>query len=145
MADVIGRLGTAADGLSRAVAAAAAAQAWGAASPCEGWTAGDVIDHVNANYRRLAAGLGVEVDQTGDRAADWAAARDELLGGLSRDGALDTVVDTPAGQMPLGKFLAVFVTTDTLVHTWDIARAVQADEALDEELCRRSYERALPA
>jgi uncharacterized protein (TIGR03086 family) len=145
VADVIGRVRTAADGLTRSVAAGAAEDAWGAASPCEGWTAGDVIDHVTANYTRLAGALGVTVERTGDRAADWSSARDALLGSLERDGALDTVVDTPAGEMPLGKFLAAFLTTDTLVHSWDIARAVHADESLAAELCLRSFERALPA
>ncbi len=45
--------------------------------------------------------------------------------------ALDLGADVPAeipGLLPA-------LTTDVLVHTWDLARAVGADETLDTELC----------
>jgi uncharacterized protein (TIGR03086 family) len=142
---VLDRLQLAATGFTRSVEAAAAKRAWDAPSPCEGWNAGDVVDHLVGNFANLARRCGVDVDLTGDRTADWAAARDALLKAAAQPGALDAVFDGPGGEMPLGKTLAVFVTTDTLVHTWDLAHAVGGDESLDEELCRRSYERALPA
>jgi uncharacterized protein (TIGR03086 family) len=145
MADVVDRLRTAADGLTRAIEAAESKAAWNADSPCEGWNAGDVADHIIDNYVRVADTLGSDLTRTGDRPWDWAAARDTVLRGAARNGALDTVVDGPGGQMPLGRLLAVYLEVDTLLHTWDIARAVGADESLDEELCRRSYERFLPA
>jgi uncharacterized protein (TIGR03086 family) len=31
------------------------------------------------------------------------------------------------------------LTTDVLVHTWDLARAARQPVALDEELCARAY------
>jgi uncharacterized protein (TIGR03086 family) len=34
------------------------------------------------------------------------------------------------------------LTTDVLVHTWDLARAVGQTAALDDELCVRAYEAA---
>ena len=142
---VLARLRAAADGLTRAIEAADDKSAWDATSPCEGWTAGDVADHIIGNYTSVAAALGVDVPKTGDRRRDWAAARDAALEAASQEGALDTIVDSPTGPTPLGRQLAVFVQVDTLVHTWDIARAVGADETLDEDLCRRSYERFLPA
>ena len=82
---------------------------------------------------------------TGRRSEDWGTARDAVLAAASEPGALDTVVTGPDGPTPLGRFLAVYMEVDTLVHTWDIARAVGADESLDEGLCRRCYERFLPA
>jgi uncharacterized protein (TIGR03086 family) len=145
MADTIDRLRMAAEGLTRAIDTADSKAAWHAESPCQDWTAGDVADHIIGNYVGVAGRLGVEVARTGDRPRDWALARDAVLEGAAKPGALDQVVDGPAGPMPLGRFLAVFVGLDTLVHTWDIARAVGAEESLDEELCRRSYERLLPA
>ena len=144
MADVVERLHTAAAGLSRAIGAADAATAWDIDSPCEGWTAGDVADHIIGNYVGVAGRLGGEVTTTGDRPRDWATARDAVLHAVAQEGALDTEVDSPMGKIPLGRFLAVFMEVDTLIHTWDIARAVGADESLDEELCRRTYERFLP-
>jgi uncharacterized protein (TIGR03086 family) len=145
MSDVLARLRTAAAGLTAAIDAADSNAAWDASSPCEGWTAGDVADHITDNYMGVAVALGADVPRTGDRRRDWSAARDAALDAASREGALNTVVDSPDGPTPLGRLLAVYVEVDTLVHTWDIARAVGADESLDEELCRRCYERFLPA
>ena len=145
MTDLLDRLDTAAAGLTRALEAAHAKAAWGADSPCEGWTAGDVADHITGNYISVAASLGRDVTKTGDRLHDWTTARDTVLRAVAGDGRLDTLVPSPGGEMPLGRFLAVYMEVDTLVHTWDIARAVGADESLDEEVCRRCYERLLPA
>ena len=144
MADVVERLRTAAAGLTRAISAGEANAAWDAASPCEGWSARDVADHIIGNYASVAGRLGSDVARTGDLPRDWVTARDAVLHAVAQDGVLDTEVDSPAGKMPLGRFLAVYMELDTLIHTWDIARAVGADESLDEELCRRSYERFLP-
>ena len=144
MPDLLDRLRTAAAGLTRAIGAADSRAAWGAESPCDGWTAGDVADHIIDNYIGVARSLGSDVTRTGERARDWATARDTVMQAAARDGALDTLVNGPGGQMPLGRLLAVYMQVDTLVHTWDIARAVGADESLDEELCRRCYERFLP-
>jgi uncharacterized protein (TIGR03086 family) len=145
MADLLARLHTAASGMTRAIVAADTRGAWGAASPCEGWTAGDVADHIIDNYVSVAARLGDKVTRSGDRVRDWGAARASVLRAAEQKGALDTLVTGPEGEMPFGRFLAVYVEVDTLVHTWDIARAVGADESLDEEVCRRCYERLLPA
>jgi len=93
----------------------------------------------------VAGRLDRDVTTTGDRLRDWTSARESVLDIVAQDGVLDTEVDSPMGKIPLGRFLAVFMEVDTLIHTWDIARAVGADEALDEELCRRCYERFLPA
>lgn len=145
MADVVERLHTAAAGLTRAIEAAEEAAAWNADSPCEGWTAGDVADHIIGNYVSVAGRLDSDVTKTGDRLRDWTTTRDSVLHAVEQDGALDREVDSPIGKIPLGRFLAVFMEVDTLIHTWDIARAVGADETLDEDLCRRTYGRFLPA
>jgi uncharacterized protein (TIGR03086 family) len=145
MADLLDRLDTAAAGLTRAIHAADERDAWDAHSPCEGWTAGDVADHVIDNYVSVARRLGRELTKSGDRVQDWATARDTVLRAAMRDGALDSLITSPDGEMPLGRFLAVYMEVDTLVHTWDIARAVGADESLDEEVCRRCFDRMVPA
>ncbi len=49
-------------------------------------------------------------------------------------------VDGPAGTMPTGEIIGRFVCMDLLVHTWDLARAVGADERLDEDAVQRAYE-----
>ena len=73
---------------------------------------------------------------------------EESLGGRSR--AIDEItadpealakeIDGPTGKMPAGEIIGQFVTMDVLVHTWDLARAVGADERLDEDSVRQAYE-----
>jgi uncharacterized protein (TIGR03086 family) len=53
-------------------------------------------------------------------------------------------VDGPTGKMPAGEIIGSFVTMDLLVHTWDLARAIGADERLDEDSVRRCYELLQP-
>jgi len=36
------------------------------------------------------------------------------------------------------------MTTDALIHSWDLARGIGADERLDPELAELVYERTLP-
>ena len=145
MADLLDRLHTAADGMTRALEAATAGKAWNATSPCEGWSAGDVADHIIGNYVSVAGRLGSDVATTGTRLDDWRSARDAGLAAAGAEGALDGLIESPEGQIPLGRFLAVYMEVDTLVHTWDIARAVGADETLDEEICARCLQRLFPA
>jgi len=53
-------------------------------------------------------------------------------------------IDGPTGKMPAGQIIGQFVTMDVLVHTWDLARAVGADDRLDEESVRRAFEALKP-
>jgi uncharacterized protein (TIGR03086 family) len=41
--------------------------------------------------------------------------------------------------MAAGEIIGRFVTMDVLVHTWDLARAIGAEESLDEDSVRRAY------
>src|SRR3954469_13733713 len=60
MAELVDRLRTAADGLTRAIDEADTRGAWDAASPCEGWTAGDVADHIIGNYVGISEAAGTD-------------------------------------------------------------------------------------
>ena len=60
------------------------------------------------------------------------------------DEALAKEIDGPTGKMPAGQIIGQFVAMDTLVHTWDLARAVGADERLDEDSVRVAYEGLKP-
>ena len=59
---------------------------------------------------------------------------------LSRPGLLDGPIDVPAvGNNPPTQLdaapLVAGLTQDVTVHTWDLARAVGADDRLDADLC----------
>jgi uncharacterized protein (TIGR03086 family) len=115
---------------------------WDLPTPCAEWTVRRLVNHVargNLNYAALARGA------TGEdflRMRDADALGDDPLGAYRRslaecaaafDGALDRVLDYPLGAVTGAQALAVRAT-DTVVHTWDLARAVGADETLDRGL-----------
>jgi len=147
MTDVQDRYRVVSSGFDAAVRAVTP-EKWQAQSPCEQWRARDVVAHVVTGHRRVIAGvrggepgsLGAEEDpaqawQEASRAVDEIAA-DPL--------ALAKEIDGPVGKMPAGQIIGQFVTMDLLVHTWDLARAVGADERLDQDCVRESYEALKP-
>ncbi len=121
---------------------------WDAQSPCEQWKARDVVAHIVAGHRRVIAGVrgGQPEPLAGDE--DLARAWDDASRGIDEitadPQALATEVDGPVGKMPAGQLIGRFVAVDLLVHTWDLARAVGADERLDEDAVRIAYEALKP-
>lgn len=116
--------------------------AWMNQSPCEEWKARDVVAHVTNNLRRVCAGLGgaarPEVGPDDDIRTQWSETRDAFVSAAS--GAdMSAVINGPFGPMPAGEFLGGIITSDTLVHTWDLARSVGADESLDAGLVEGAY------
>ncbi len=134
-------------GFDEAVRSVTADQ-WGAQSPCEEWKARDVVAHVVGGHRSVIAGIrGGEPTSLGpdeDPKAAWAEVHQTLLEITGDPQALAREVDGPTGKTPAGEVISRFVTMDLLVHTWDLARAVGADESLDEESVRQAYETLKP-
>ena len=58
--------------------------------------------------------------------------------------AAATEMDGPTGRMPAGEIIDRFVTMDVLVHTWDLARTVGADERLHEDSVRTAFDALKP-
>lgn len=147
MSDVQRRYRQVASGFDAAVKAAAP-EMWGAQSPCEGWTARDVVAHVVEGHQsviaRVRGGEPTPMGPDDDPRQAWEAtsrAIDEITGDPE---AVAREVDGPVGLMPVGDIIGRFVTMDLLVHTWDLARALGVDERLDEESVRGAYEGMKP-
>lgn len=120
------------------------AEQWGLPTPCAEWTVRDLVNHMargNLNYVGLA---------TGGTSAQFLSSRDEdALGSdpvgayvrsvrqcaeaFAEPGALHRMLDYPLGRVAGAQALAVR-TADSVIHTWDLARAVGADERLDPGL-----------
>lgn len=146
MDDVVERHRKACSGFDTAIAAATDKDTWDAPSPCTEWDARGVVEHViGFQDVLLLSQLGVEAQRPkDDPQARWQATEEAIFTALAQEGTLEQVVDVPGmGQSPVHRLLPT-LTTDVLIHTWDLARAVGADVALDPELCRLGYERALP-
>jgi uncharacterized protein (TIGR03086 family) len=123
-----------------AVAVGVPADRWDAPSPCEGWSAADVVDHVAGGLRAIQS-LGADGTPEGGSAAGadsldrWRAARAELLAILD-DAGLARQVSLPWGaRMPLGEYIGRY-PLELVVHTWDLAKATGQALVIDPDLVR---------
>jgi uncharacterized protein (TIGR03086 family) len=121
---------------------------WDLQSPCEKWKARDIVAHVVEGHRGVIAGVRgggsspLGADEDPKTAWEEASrAMDEIAGDPEAAG---TEMDGPTGKMPAGEIIERFVTMDVLVHTWDLARTVGADEHLDEGSVRSAYDALKP-
>lgn len=110
-------------------------------SPCEGWSARDVIDHAVGVVVMVTNLVGTPVV---DDPAGGDVARFDVVVSDLRDKVADpelgaTVVESPFGSMALKQLVSSIVVHDLLVHTWDLARATGGDEQLDTELVAHTY------
>jgi uncharacterized protein (TIGR03086 family) len=124
---------------------------WDRRSPCEAWDARDVLERVigfpDVLLLRL---LGLKPDRPhDDPQRRWELTVERLSGALGRDGLFERIIEVPgvannpATRVDAGK-LVPRLTQDMLVHTWDLARAVGADDRLDPGWCALFFDR-LPA
>lgn len=121
------------DGFTAAVRASAGR--WDAPSPCTEWNARGVLEHVIGFHDvLLLRPLDAKPQRPkGDPAARWAITVDALFAALSRPGVLDAPRESLLGVL----------TTDVVVHTWDLCKAIGVDPVLDRRLCQIGLERAL--
>ena len=129
------------------VAHAVPAARWSAPSPCSEWTARDVVEHVIGFHDfLLLRPLGVRAHRPrDDAAARWDATASALFAALEPDGALDRVTELPGGGESTPRTMIAALTTDVLVHTWDLARAAGLPADLDEDLAADAYTAARAA
>jgi uncharacterized protein (TIGR03086 family) len=133
MIDVLADHRQACDGFTTVVHAAAGH--WDAPSPCTEWDARGVLEHV-IGFHDVLLLRPLEAKPTrpkDDPETRWATTVDALFKALDRPAVLDDK------RRPL---LGV-LTTDVLVHTWDLAKAVGFDVTLDHRLCQVGLDRAL--
>lgn len=118
-----------------AVLEALPAAAWSEPSPCEGWSAADVVAHLVGTQRDFLGQRGLDLGTAPDVAADPAAAwRDHAE--RVREALTDEVVATPYegffGPSTVGATFEQFYVWDMVVHRWDVARTAGLDGTLTE-------------
>lgn len=124
--------------------AAVPVDGWDRPSTCSEWTVRALVNHVtrgNLNYIGLTEGATAaeflrlrDADALGaDPQLAYREAWQGCAAAFARPGVLDRIVDYPLGRIPARQALAVR-TADTVVHTWDLAHSVGADETLDPKL-----------
>jgi uncharacterized protein (TIGR03086 family) len=153
MTDLIGLFQRAAEGFGRHVHSTGEGQ-WHDPTPDTEWDVRMLVNHVTVEQLwvpPLVQGSSVvdvggrfDGDQLGD---DPVAAWDAAVGGsLAAFGASDTLektVSLSSGEKVVAEYCWEMLT-DALIHSWDLARGIGADETLDSELVGLVYERTLP-
>jgi uncharacterized protein (TIGR03086 family) len=108
---------------------------WAGATPCDGWSVTDLVEHaVGVQVGYLGGLVGAEIPE----GANWSAVRPILAEALSAEGALDGMTESPMGTVPKTVPLGI-AASDLLLHTWDLARAIGADETLPADAVAASY------
>jgi len=135
--ELVERHRRACDGFA-AVAHQVAPDQWTASTPCPDWNARDLVEHVIGFHEfLLLRPLGIRAQRPrDDPAARWDATATALFGALGDAGVVDRPTELPSGGSSAPATMLGALTTDVLVHTWDLARATQLDPHLDQALCR---------
>ena len=114
--------------------AAVPSTAWTSPSPCEGWSATDVVGHLVTTQREFLATHGVDLGAAPDVATDpagaWRTHAAAVAGALADDAVPDREFEGFFGPTTVGAAFLQFYVWDMLVHRWDIARAAGADAGL---------------
>jgi uncharacterized protein (TIGR03086 family) len=147
MTEVAERYARVADGFSARVAGIAA-DAWVAPTPCADWTVRELVGHVIAVHRHVAAGMVGDLDAPAtdaDLPAAWAGATADVRAALADRGRAGAPVGGRFAPMPFEDLVGRLLCNDTVVHTWDLARATGQSEALDPVAVHLSFVMIRPA
>jgi len=124
-----------ADGFTARVAGLGGDVAWSAPTPCTDWAVRDLVGHVISVHRVVAAGLDASAPPAPatdpDLVGAWNGATAEIRVALADRERASAPVSGRFAPMPLEDLIGRLLCSDTLVHTWDLARATGQGEALD--------------
>ena len=121
-------------------------QDWSAPSPCEGWSAADVVDHVVDTQRHFLVQHGFDLGARpdGEPAAAWHRHLEQVAGLLADESRVTVEYDGHFGRTTVADTLADFYGFDLVVHRWDLGRAAGQPVAFsDAEM--DAVETAIPA
>ena len=113
---------------------------WSAPAPVEGWTAGDVVDHLTTWLPGLLESVGATLPAVEpaveDRVTGWNAHVCGVQSLLDDPASRDLIVHSPHfPEMSLTQMIDRLYTTDVFLHSWDLARATGQDDRLDAAHC----------
>jgi uncharacterized protein (TIGR03086 family) len=127
---------------------------WHLPTPCTDWDVRTLVNHVTVEQLWVPPLLGGStVAEIGDRLdgdqlggnpkATWTDAVKASSAAFATPGALERTALLSSGERPVSEYCWE-MTTDALIHGWDLARGIGADETMDPELIDVIYERTLP-
>lgn len=112
-------------------------QAWSNPSPCEGWSAADVLEHLIDTERTFILTHGGDMPELPPKVSDgpalaWRTHAEAVARALIDPRVGEKPQDTPFGTSTVGEVFDDFYGFDLIVHRWDIARAAGMDARLTE-------------
>ncbi|WP_406397725.1 TIGR03086 family metal-binding protein [Streptomyces sp. NBC_00879] len=123
-----------ADAFERKVAAVESGQ-WESPSPCEDWTARDVVGHIidmhGVMLRPLGRSLSPAPRLEDDPLGAFTSARADIQAVLDAPESAGTQCDTPTGRMTVEQQIDQVISDDMVLHGWDLARATGQDDRMD--------------
>ncbi len=94
----------------------------------------DLVAHVISTHRRVIATLDdsepVDVDPGSDLSSQWESATGAVASALGDEARASKLVGGMFGEQTFASLVGRLVCSDTLIHTWDLARATGQDETL---------------
>jgi uncharacterized protein (TIGR03086 family) len=131
-----------ADAFERTVAAVRPDQ-WSNPSPCEAWSAREVVGHIVAMHgymlRPLGRGLAPAPPVEDDPLGAFRAARADVEAVLDDPELARTECDTANGRMTVERQIDEVLSDDLVLHGWDLARATEQDDTMDPEDVERLW------
>lgn len=109
----------------------AAISNWDNESPCEGWTARDVLAHVVETERDFLTRQGVDLGEApdlADPAGAWAEHDAAVRAALADPEVAGREFTGVFGPTTIGETMGRFYGFDLVVHRWDLAQANGRDE-----------------
>jgi uncharacterized protein (TIGR03086 family) len=131
-----------------------AEEQWNGSTPCPEWDVRTLVNHlVNENRWTPPLFKGMRIEEVGDRfdgdllgddpKGAWKEASHEAVASVREPGAMERIVHLSFGDHP-GAEYAWQLFVDHLIHAWDLARGIGADDQLDPELVEICYARSKP-
>lgn len=117
---------------------------WHLATPCAEWDVRALVNHVVGELRWVPPLLeGKTIAEVGDALSGdllggdpkqtWSLAAESATDAASQEGALERTVHLSYGDRPAGAYVRE-LSSDVVIHTWDLARGIGADDRLDPGL-----------
>ena len=127
---------------------------WGNATPCSEWSVRDLVNHiVNEDKWTVPLMQGATIEEVGTRfdgdllgddpLGSWDVAKKEASSAVQEEGALDRTVNVSWGQISATEYVGQLFN-DHVIHAWDLARGIGADDTLDQELVEVLYAASKP-
>ena len=131
------------DGFGNRLDAVAATQ-WTAETPCADWNVRTLVNHVVAELLWVAplldgkttADIGDQFDGDvlgSDARLTWQSVAAQAMAAASQPGAQERTTHLSFGDFPGSDYLGQ-VTSDVMIHAWDLARAIGVDDRFEAGL-----------